>query len=142
MQIAFIIIGTLTCVILLFFIIRYIIIISSIKKYSKLYLELTILNKKFSDLFYNAKENYKIPFLCNSLQKYQNRNNKKAIIKYLCEYFKEDLSVWKYLYENINTNKYNLHIYSNEYKIAKKAPPVTVTMKLKRKHFYFPKNNT
>ncbi|MCL2147194.1 MAG: HNH endonuclease [Synergistaceae bacterium] len=87
-----------------------------IKKRSKLYKELTLLNANYKSIFLEVgKTSYSIDYPCKSLQTYRNRNNIDSIMSYLVGYMKEQSSTWNALYEKIFHNIRYEELYQREY---------------------------
>lgn len=132
-------VGTIIGIILLFvitlFIIGYSIIISNIKKYSKLFIELTKVNDKYNPLFHKVQKKYHTYFRCNSLQKFRNNNNEMSILNYLCGYMRENEAQWQDLYDKTNSNKDNLKKYIDEYEVNKNFHAGKSYTEVKRKTF-------
>jgi len=102
-----------------FFLIRYILICAGIKKYSKLFAELTNLNNNYISTFFKIDKKKHIYFRCNSLQQYKNNCNGQSISDYICGYIRESGDNWNELHSNIKSNKTNLDKYLAEYEIIK-----------------------
>jgi 5-methylcytosine-specific restriction endonuclease McrA len=123
--------------ILISFITRYFAINSSIKKNSKLFIELQNLNSCYAALFYQIDAEYNLHMNCNSLQKYRNNNNGEAIMHYICVCVRENETIWTARYDKINNNKNNLKKYLDEYETIKHRYSGKSYQTVKRKTILF-----
>ena len=116
-----------------FFAIRHYVHVSNIKKHSKLYIALMLLNDKYNPLLYELPGVYPARLVCNSLQKYRNNDNLAAITKYLCGYVRENEKMWKDRFDKAQSNKVQHKKYTDEYELHKKNLAGTSYLETKNK---------
>jgi len=100
-------------------IIRHIMIVSSVKKHSRLFIKLREVNDKYHSVFDSLQKRQVLYYHCNSLQKFRNNDNRTSIMNYVCGCVREDELTWKELYDRTNKNKSILKSYLNEYSMMK-----------------------
>lgn len=125
---------------ILFFILRYIVISSSVQKKSELLIELKKLNDKYICLFQVFQRKIKIDYICNSLQQYKNNCNRISVTNYLCGRMGENEETWNQLYNKANSNKNIYEKYLNECKIIKNIHGKKSYADIKKITFCFSEN--
>jgi len=111
--------GYLPLIAILFIIIvivtLHIILSSSVKKHSALFIEIMEVNKKYKLLFRGILSIYHVDYVCSSYKQLKNRNNIDTMTNYLCGLAKEQGSIVNIAYEGTEKNKDYIGDYQSEF---------------------------
>lgn len=132
-----IIISAVVWGIILIFVLRYVLMCSSIKRKSELFVELKKINGKYMSSFQVFQKKIKIDYICNSLQQYRNNCNKISITNYMCGRIRENEETWKELYNKANSNKNAYEKYLGEYELIKQVHGGKSYKDIKKRTFFF-----
>jgi len=123
-----IIIFLVSCIVI-FFIVRYITITLSIKKYSELFIKLESLNSEWEIIFLKKfgfdvalrQENmvFNLPYDCYSLQEFRKNNDRASIVNIICDDIRRDYVTWKKLYNRTKEYRVLFSTYLDDVKIMK-----------------------